>query len=205
MRMRVAMRFVVRMRVMFAKNFVGEQIIFRESLVVPVAVPATIGAAFGLELRGFLAHRHAELYQHFLQDRIGLKLKKIFPELDRRVPVSQMVCGPHQGIRRLSGNAKDIFQSRFDSDQCAVFCFQQIAVAKYRPARQEQRRFSSVCERRSKPALPPKIERQHKLWERTTFSFVYFAIGVFFDPYDRRHISKKIWLISEQEIPLRHR
>jgi hypothetical protein len=82
-----------------------------------------------------------------------------------------MVRGPHEGIRRLSGNEKDILRGRFDSDQRAIFCFQKITVAQHRSAWQEESRFGSVDESRSKPALPPKSEWQHKLQETTQFSF----------------------------------
>jgi hypothetical protein len=93
-----------------------------------------------------------------------------------------MVCGSHEGVRRLSGNEKDILRSRFHFDQCAAFCFQKVAVAQHRSARQEEGSFSSVGESRSKPALPPKIVWQHQLGETVQFSFGYFAIGVCFDP-----------------------
>ena len=124
----------------------------------------------------------AKLLQHLQQHRIGLELKKVLSELDRGVSVSQVVGGPHEGIRRLCGNEKDIFSGRFDFDQGAVFSFQKVAVAQYRAARQEEGRFSSVGQRRSQTALSPKIEWQHKLWEIAQLSFRYLAIGVSFDP-----------------------
>jgi hypothetical protein len=62
----------------------------------------------------------------------------VLSELDRYVPVPQMVCGSHEGVRRLSGNEKDILRSRFHFDQCAAFCFQKVAVAQHRSARQEE-------------------------------------------------------------------
>ncbi len=145
-------------------------------------VSAAVGSAFGLECGVLLAHGHAKLHQHLLQHRIGLELKKVLSELDRGVPVSQVIGGPHQGIRRLCGNEKDIFSGRFDFDHGAVISFQKIAVAQHRAARQEEGRFSTVGERRSQTALSPKIEWQYQLWEIAQFSFGNFAIGVSFDP-----------------------
>jgi len=149
---------VVLSRVMFVKELVSDQVIFSKCLVVPVSMPAAVRSSLGLERRGFLAHRHAELHEHFLQNRIGLKLKEIVPEFHRCMPVSQMVRGTHQGVRRLGGNAKDVFCSRFDPNQCAVFRLQKVPVAQHGSAWQEESRFSSIRERRSKPALGPKIE-----------------------------------------------
>src|ERR1700726_1919710 len=105
---------VTRMRAMFAKNLIGDQVIFSVGLVVPMPVPATIGAAFGVKRRGFLAHRHAEAFQHLPQDRVGLELEKIFAKLHRNVAVSQMIRGTYQGIRRLRGDEKNMFGCRLD-------------------------------------------------------------------------------------------
>jgi hypothetical protein len=197
--MRVSILLVVRTGVMFPKELVGDQVIFSETLVVSMPVPATVGAPLGLERGGFLAHRHTELNEHFAQDWIGLKLEKIFAELYRRVAVSQVVRGTHQGIRRLGGHEKDIFRGRFDPDQRSVFGLQKVAVAQDGSARQEQGRFRSIRERRSKPALAPKIEWQHKLGERTQFSFVDCAFGVFFDPYWVRHLRKEIGRVQNRK------
>jgi hypothetical protein len=145
-------------------------------------MPAAIGSGLGLERRCFLAHSRAKLHQHFLQDRIGFEPKVVFSELNWSVSVSQMVRRTHQGMRRVSSHEQDILWGRFDSDQSAVFRFQKIAVAQHRSTRQEKRRFSSVGERCSKPALTPKIERQHKLWKAMLIRFAYFAISVPFDP-----------------------
>jgi hypothetical protein len=162
--------------------------IFSEGLVVPMPVSAAVGSGLGLKWRGFLVHRHPKLHQHLLQDRVGLELKEVFSEFDRRMPVSQMVRGAHQGVRRFSGNQQHIFRGRFDSDQGAVLCLQKIAVAQHRSARQEKGGFNSVRERRSKPAPAPKIEWQHKLRETMYFSFGYFAIGVSFDSQHGGHL-----------------
>jgi len=86
--MRVLVRQIVRRRVVFAKDLVSNQVIFSKCVVVPVPVPAAVGAAFGVERRVFLAYRHTELDQHLLKNRISLNLKEIFPELHRRVAIS---------------------------------------------------------------------------------------------------------------------
>src|ERR1700730_10236194 len=109
-----------------------------------MSVSSTVGSPFGLERTTFLTHLQTELHQHFLQDRISLELQKVFSELDRGVPVPQMVRGPHQGMRRLGSHEKDILTGRLDSNQCAVFCLQKISVAQQRSSGQEEGRFSSV-------------------------------------------------------------
>src|ERR1700760_4043894 len=120
-RMRASILMVVRMEVMFPEELVGDQVIFSETLVVSVPVPTTVGAPLGLERGGFLAHLHAELNEHFVQARIRLKLEGIFPELHRRVAVSQVVRGSNQRMRRLGGHEKNIFRGRFNPDQRSVF------------------------------------------------------------------------------------
>ena len=47
-RMRVSILLVVRMGVMFPKELIGDQVIFSETLVMSMTVPATVGALFGL-------------------------------------------------------------------------------------------------------------------------------------------------------------
>jgi hypothetical protein len=46
--MRVSILLVVRMGVMFPKELIGDQVIFSETLVMSMTVPATVGALFGL-------------------------------------------------------------------------------------------------------------------------------------------------------------
>src|ERR1700760_3585796 len=190
LRMLVAAGVIVRMRVVLGKDLVGEQIIFSERLIVPVSMSASVGAAFGMERRAFLAHRHAQLEEHLVQDWIGLKLEEICPEFDRCVTVSQMVCGSHQGVRCLGGHPKDAFCGGFHPDQRPVFCLQKIAITQYGSTRQKERRFRTVREHRSEPALPPKIERQDELWQTVEFSLGGFAICMFFNSQEGRHLSK---------------
>ena len=59
MGMRVLILLVVRMGLMFPKELVGDQVIFSETLIVPMTVSATVGAPLGLERGGFLAHLQA--------------------------------------------------------------------------------------------------------------------------------------------------
>src|SRR5580704_16163701 len=98
-RMEMSMLFVVRalVSVIFVKELLNARVLFGECRIVSVTMSASIGAGFRLKWKVILAQNYSELQKHLLHDGIGLQLQKTFSELDWNMPISQVICGAHQG------------------------------------------------------------------------------------------------------------
>ncbi len=109
----------------------GECIIFAEGIGVAVAMTAAIGAALGFESSVHLIDDPAQLADQIGQHVVAGKYQPRRAELDRYVPVAEMVGNPLQHGRVGMRDFEHRFMLGFDAHQPAVGGDQNILVAQH--------------------------------------------------------------------------
>jgi hypothetical protein len=123
----------MRVTMMPAKEFLRNSVLFIGFVPVTMTVvmrmfPRTVGARFRFERQFGFLYLYLEPFEHVSKDRIVFKNQARFTELDRRMPVTKMVCGTSQLQGRFGCYSQDFLFCRPNSDQCSVFCFEQVAI-----------------------------------------------------------------------------
>jgi len=130
-------------------------------LFVPV-VPAAVGPRFRFE-RGFdRGEASTQSFQHLLQHVIGRKPQEAVADLDRHMPVAEMVAGARQRLRRGAFDVQQPFRPRDDFDHAPVGSAEQVAAAQDLAARQLDRHLLARFQLGAMPALLARLERQRE-------------------------------------------
>ena len=146
----VAVRVVMAMRVP-AGGVIGMRVAVPMRMTVSVVVShhgvVAVGAAFGFEGFADLGHRHVHGAQHVGQHMVGLDFQVVRLQLDRHMPVAQVVGGAHQvkgaAVLGAGGDAQHGLRRGFDTDERAVFGHQHIATAHHVAAWQKHAQGTS--------------------------------------------------------------
>lgn len=149
MRMRVRMHLRLRLgrrRGVFVVEPLGQRVIFGERFLAPVPVTASVGTRFRLKRFVAFLNARSQPGQHLPQHRIRFEPEEVRADLDRRVPVSQVVGGPGQGRVIRGGYHQNGLGRGFHADQAAIVGLQQGAGRERRAVRQQDRQFGAIVE-----------------------------------------------------------
>ena len=136
-------------------------------LVIPVAMvrvvvlgtPRAVGvdSAFGSEGRTLVAEREPESSHHFVEHVIVLKSEPANTDLERHVPVAQVVrrAGEEQGVA--GRRHAEILVGGHDFERPTVVGEQPIAAREHGAARQLDGDFLAALESRAKPRLRSRV------------------------------------------------
>jgi hypothetical protein len=116
---------------------------------------AVIRAALGFEAGGFVSYRKPEATHHFIEHVIGLVAKPTGPDLQRDVPIAEVVartCEAQWIIRTRDG---DGFGGRRHAHDRTVRRAQSIAVVESRAGRENDGGLATTIETHSLSALLP--------------------------------------------------
>ena len=121
-------------------------------------VPACcIRAVFGFKRFVHRIHNQVHRAQHVGQHMVGLYLQVVGLELNRHVPIAQVVGRTNQVVRRAVFGAMCDAQYRLGRgdhlDERAVFCHQHVTAACHRAAWQKYAELSVLRVSRVKPAF----------------------------------------------------
>ena len=110
-------------------------------VMVPAAMPRSVGAAFGLEGQVLRLHDEVHRPQHVGQHVVGFDLEVVGLQLDRHVAVAQVVGGAGQveggAVLRAVRDDQDGLRRSDDADHGAVFGHQHVTAAHQGAAWQE--------------------------------------------------------------------
>ena len=149
---------VMRMPVMFIEDLLRKRVVLYKRLVMPMLVTTAIRARLRLEWRRRVLDMRAETLQHVFQHGIGFQFQLPRAHFHRRVPIPQMIGGACQRNGIVGMHDQHILCSRNDTHEAAIVGDEHIAVAQHRAARQHQRYFLAVIQRRGEAALAAVIE-----------------------------------------------
>jgi hypothetical protein len=90
----------------------------------------TVGAALGLERPSDLMHMRAESFHHLGQDMIRFDVDRMFGDLCRRVPISDMPGDPGERVRVVGVDLHQILGRRLHLDQGSIGELERIAMRK---------------------------------------------------------------------------
>ena len=112
-------------------------------MCMTMCMSAVAGVGTGLWLKGRIDRVHDQVHgaQHLSQHMVGLDLQIVRAQLDRHVPVAQVVgrTGQVKGraMRRAGGDPQHRLGGCLHADQRAVFGDQHIAATHHRATRQK--------------------------------------------------------------------
>ena len=130
-------------------------------VVVAVAV-GVIGAGLGFERFVRDAKFEAHPGEHGVEDVVVAVAQPVRPELQRDVPVAQMVGAASQQSGLASVGGRDGFTGREDLDDAAVLGAQAVPAAQNLAPRQDDTDLLAVLEARAEAAAAAHIEGQHQ-------------------------------------------
>ena len=123
----------MRVIMMPAKELLRNSMLFIGFVPVTVTVvmrmfAGTVGAGFRFEWQFRFLNAYLKSFKHVFKDRVVFKNQERFKELDRRMPVAEMVCGTSQLQGRFGCCSQYFLFCRPNLDQCSVFRFEQVAI-----------------------------------------------------------------------------
>ena len=138
MRMTVTMVVIVRMvmtvTVPLLVHLLRKRVVFGKRLVVPVLVPATIGARLRRKRCIDRFDAHAEPTQHIGEHRIALDLEITVADLDGRMTITEVIGSTRKHERRRTRDAQYRFGCGGDTNHRTVVGNKHITVSEDRAA-----------------------------------------------------------------------
>jgi hypothetical protein len=164
MRMIACMLVIVRVIVtmMLTEHLLCDRIVFSEGLVVPMLVTTAICASLGRKRPVRLLDRHAKPPQHIRKHRIIFKLQIPVADLDRRVPVAEVIGRTRECERRSPRDPQHRLRGRDNAHESTVFIHQDVTIREHRAARQQHANLFAGVQRGRKPAFATFVERQRQ-------------------------------------------
>jgi hypothetical protein len=155
MRMRVGRR----LGVLVVKPL-GQSVIFGESFFTAVPVTAAVGTRFRLKWFIALFDARSQPNQHVPQYRVRFKTEVVSPNLDGRVPVSQVVGSPGESQVIRGGYHQNCLRRGFHADEAPIVGLQQGAGTEHGAAWQQDGKFSAIIEGNELACFPALIVRK---------------------------------------------
>jgi hypothetical protein len=124
-------------------------------------MPATVRPCLRFERRHSRFGIHAEPVQHVLQHVVLLDADPASADLQRHVPIGEVVYGAHQLLRIGRGDMQHRFVGGDHLDDATIAAAQPIAAAQDAAARQHERSLQPGLQPHAQPALLPQVEGQH--------------------------------------------
>jgi len=121
-----------------------------------------IRARLGLEGRLDRGHAGAKAAHHFAQHVVRGKTQPAVADLDRCMPIAQVIGCARQGASIIAAYFHQLFVSGDDAHDAAIGAAQAIAAAQDRPALEEQADFLATGKHRAQAAFLALLERQDK-------------------------------------------
>lgn len=125
-----------------------------------VCMMLTISAAFRLEWRIDRRYFQPEPGHHFSQHVIGEKTQSASDELNRDVPVSQMISGLHDQQRLSAARLEQRFLDRHDFNRAAILEAHSLAASEQPAAFDDQGSLLSIIQAQQQSALAASLEGQ---------------------------------------------
>jgi hypothetical protein len=129
-------------------------------LVIVVPVSAAISPGFRLEGRLHRFNRGAQALQHVLEHMVGGNSQEAVADLDRNMPVAEMVGRPDEVLSGFACDVQHAFGLGHDFDHPTVTGNGKVPAAENLSARQHEADFLSRYEPCAQPALLARVERQ---------------------------------------------
>jgi hypothetical protein len=126
-------------------------------------VAESVGAALRLERRVLVDHTQAERLDHAVEHMIHLVPDKAPPDLERHVPVAEVVSSARQQQQVLAGSARHRFRGRDDANDFAVGGPKDVAAAQNRTAPELDADLAARFEPDTLPGLLALLEAQNQL------------------------------------------
>jgi hypothetical protein len=156
--MRVTASVLVTVPVVLAEHLLRDRIIFCEGLVVPMLVTAAIRASLRRKRPVRLLDRHPEPAQHVRKHWIVFKLQIPVADLDRCVPIAEVIGRTRECERRSPRNPQHGLRCRDDAYESAIFVHEDVTVREHGAARQHHADLLAGIQRGREPALAPFVE-----------------------------------------------
>jgi len=156
--MRMTVSVFVIMPMMLAEHLLRDRIIFCEGLVVPMLVTAAIRASLRRKRPVRLLDRHPEPAQHVRKHWIVFKLQIPVADLDRCVPIAEVIGRTRECERRSPRNPQHGLRCRDDAYESAIFVHEDVTVREHGAARQHHADLLAGIQRGREPALAPFVE-----------------------------------------------
>ena len=128
------------------------------ALSMLMSVTTVIGPSLGLKGRLLLGDLNPQPNEHTSQDRVEPQPQPIGANLQRDVPVAQVIGRPQQRRGTVGVYRQDVLRGRLHPHDAPAAGAQAIAIAKHGSPRQEQTRLAARGEDHAGTALLPHIK-----------------------------------------------